>query len=45
MFPEVSFFFVVPLLETMEVAARNQTHDPAMLEERYMPKAAFPHQT
>ena len=32
------------LLETVEVAARNQPYDPAILDQRYVPKAAGPHQ-
>jgi hypothetical protein len=42
MLPEVEFFFVMLLLEALEVASGNEPHDPAILHQRYVPKPLRP---
>lgn len=43
-FPEVAFFFVITQPEVVEFAAGNEPHDPVILHQRQVPKAAIPHQ-
>ena len=43
-FPEITLVFVTAVLETLEVAARNDAQDLAVPDQRQMAKAAVPHQ-
>ena len=44
MLPEIAFFFVIRLPDAMEFAAGNEPHDPVILHQGQVPKAAIPHQ-